>query len=106
MTHTQLIAFRWRLGDDLRIVVSNPGDRQAQGHVLAGADLPGGGLKLAIEDQIGGERYEWDRDALVERGVYVRLDPGRAHLFHVRCVSGDETVILRRHGRRRDHPDA
>ena len=88
MTYAQLIAFRWRLGDDLRIVVSNPGDRQAQGHVLAGADLPGSGSKLAIEDQIGGERYEWDRDALVERGVYVRLDPGRAHLFRVRCVPG------------------
>jgi glycosidase len=82
-THAQLVAFRWRLGDDLRVIISNPGDQPAQGHVLLGGDLPGAAPKLVFEDQIADGRYEWDRAALIERGLYVRLAPGRAHLFRV-----------------------
>jgi hypothetical protein len=34
-------------------------------------------------DVIGGGRYPWDRATLLARGLYVRLDGGRAHLFEV-----------------------
>lgn len=83
-TNARLVAFRWRLGDELHVIVSNPGDRPAQGHVLVGADLPGTAPKLVFEDQIHDGRYEWDREALAERGLYVSLEAGRAHVFHVR----------------------
>jgi hypothetical protein len=83
-THAQLVAFQWRLGDDLRMVVSNLGDVTAQGRVLTGGDLPGSSPKLWFEDQIREGGYEWDRAELRDRGLFVRLEPGKAHVFAIR----------------------
>ena len=36
-----------------------------------------------LDTALTGARYRWTRDALEERGLYARLEPGRAHLFFV-----------------------
>jgi hypothetical protein len=79
-----LIAWRWRLGADLRVIVVNLSSASAQGTVrLDGSISSEGRASVLFADLIGGGRYTWDRRTLLERGLYVRLDGGRAHLFEV-----------------------
>jgi hypothetical protein len=83
-TSSELIAWRWRLGDTLRVVVVNNSTSPATGHVRVAGELSAGGpARLMFADVIGGGRYPWDRATLLARGLYVRLDGGRAHLFEV-----------------------
>jgi hypothetical protein len=77
-----LIAYRWRLGRELAIVVVNVGDSPAEGHVAVAADLPDGD-EFDFHDRVGGETYRWGRQSLVSHGLYVRLLPGQAHVFVV-----------------------
>jgi hypothetical protein len=85
---SELIAWRWRLGNDLRVVVVNNSTAPASGHVrLAGELSASGPARLMFADLVGGGRYPWDRSTLLARGLYVRLDGGRAHLFEVGDVS-------------------
>jgi hypothetical protein len=77
-----LIAYRWRLGEDLAIVVVNLGTGAAQGHVQVANDLPPGD-QIEFADQLSGETYRWKRSDLDARGLYVRLETGTAHLFLV-----------------------
>jgi hypothetical protein len=83
-THGQLVAFRWRLGEELYVIVANLGDRLAQGRVQIGTDLPGSGAELWFEDRIQEGRYARDRAELGSRGLFARLEPGKAHIFAVR----------------------
>jgi hypothetical protein len=81
---SQLIAWRWRLGADLRVVVVNTSTSPASGHVSVAGELSGAGPgRLMFADVIGGGRYTRDRDTLMARGLYVRLEGGRAHVFEV-----------------------
>jgi hypothetical protein len=82
-SYAQLIAFRWARDGRLRVIVSNPGDTTAQGHVLLGDDLPAAASNLVFDDLLTDTRYEQDRAALRQRGLYVRLAPGKAHVFEV-----------------------
>ena len=80
-TSGDLIACAWRDGDDLAIVAANITDHAAQGLVNVG-DLPPGDA-FELTDQLTGEGWRWTRDSL-KHGLYVRLEPGAAHLFVVR----------------------
>ena len=81
-----LIAFRWRMGDRLAVVVVNVTSWSAQGHVRLDGDC---GLDdvdantYVFEDRLTGARYPWTRSALADTGLYVRLDGGDAHLMVV-----------------------
>jgi alpha amylase-like protein len=78
-----IIAYRWRSADSLAVVVVNLGAATVQAHVAIGQDLfPGGAFDF--DDRLTDATYRWTRDALLDRGLYVRLEVGRAHLFHVR----------------------
>jgi len=79
-TWVNVLAYRWRLGDSLAIIVANLGDVTSQAHVEVVADLPDG-AEFDFSDRMTGEAYRWGRDALDARGLWVRVDPGRAHLF-------------------------
>jgi hypothetical protein len=82
-TFWDVVAYRWRTAKDLAVIVSNPGDCQAQANVaIAGDLLPGEAFDF--EDALTGARYRWTRESLEASGLYVRLEPGQAHLFHVR----------------------
>jgi hypothetical protein len=79
-----LVAWRWRLDGDLRVIVVNLSTASAQGTVRLATDISSDGpASVLFADLIGGGRYTWDRRTLLERGLYVRLDGGRAHLFEV-----------------------
>jgi hypothetical protein len=83
-TSSELISWRWRLGPSLRVVVVNNSTSPATGHVRLGSELSAAGsARLMFADVIGGGRYTRERAALLGRGLYVRLEGGRAHLFEV-----------------------
>ncbi len=83
-SYASLVAYRWRGNDEYRVVVANLGDGTAQGHVLLGNDLPGTAAKVVFDDQLREGEFSWDRPVLRERGLYVSLPAGRAHLFVAR----------------------
>jgi hypothetical protein len=78
-THEALIAWEWRLGGRRAITIVNPSSASAQGHVRLQHLPPGDAWDF--EDQLTGTRYRYSREALNATGLYVRLDPGSAHLF-------------------------
>ena len=81
-THHQIVAIRWKTADNLALVVANVGNRTAQAHVDVIEDMPAGEA-FDFEDRLTGASYRWMREHLQQRGLYVRLDPGSAHLFRV-----------------------
>jgi hypothetical protein len=84
-TFWDIVAYRWRSGAALVVVVANAGDCQAQANLAIAGDLfPGAAFDF--EDALTDARYRWTRESLEATGLYVRLEPGGAHLFHVRDV--------------------
>jgi hypothetical protein len=75
----QLLAWGWRRGGDVRIVVVNAGHAPAQGVVRMGCAA---GQEIVLLDRLDGRRYYRTRDDL-RSGLYVRLETGRAHVFEV-----------------------
>ncbi len=82
-TWANVVAHRWRSEDSLVVIVANLGDITSQAHVDVAGDLPAGEA-FDFEDRLTGDAYRWARDPLCARGLWVRLQPGRAHLFTVR----------------------
>jgi hypothetical protein len=87
-TFRDLIAYRWRLDHQLAIVAVNLGPRASHGHVQIAADLPPGD-RFDFEDRLTDVVYAWHRPPLLERGLYVRLEPGEAHLLTVGAAAAD-----------------
>ena len=80
-TSTDLIAYRWQLGDDTRVIVVNLGDRIAQGKVQ---QAQGGSSEDCVyRDLLNDNRYVWKRAEIGRDGLYVRLAPYGAHAFVV-----------------------
>jgi hypothetical protein len=66
-TSPALVAWRWSLGDDERIVVVNLGSGAAQGHVrVASGASPTD--TITFEDLLDGHRYPWPRTEIQARG--------------------------------------
>ncbi len=82
-THRHIVAILWKLRDRACLVVANVAAGTAQAHVAIAADLPPGEA-FDFEDRLTGITYPWPRQPLEQRGLYVRLEPGAAHLFQVR----------------------
>ena len=80
-----IVAYRWRSPDSLALVVVNLGAATAQAHVAIGADLVPGGA-FDFDDRLTDATYRWTRESLLDRGLYVRLEAGGAHLFHVQVL--------------------
>ena len=84
-TFWDIVGYRWRSETGLAVMVANPGECQAQAHLaIAGDLLPGAAFDF--EDALTDARYRWTRESLEATGLYVRLEPGRAHLFLVHAV--------------------
>jgi len=77
-----VLAYRWRLEELLAVIVANLGDVRSRAHVDVAGDLPAG-AEFDFVDRLTGESYRWGRDSLNARGLWVQLEPGRAHLFTV-----------------------
>jgi len=84
-THHDLMAWQWRDGSTLSVIVLNLGSGPAHGHVRL-EDLPSGSA-FDFVDRMTDCSYRWMRDALATTGLYVRLDPGQPHVFEVRASS-------------------
>jgi hypothetical protein len=82
-TWPNIIAYRWRSEEALAVIVVNLGARASEAHVEVAADI-GSGNVCDFEDALSGRVYQWTRASLQERGLWVRLDAGQAHLFLVR----------------------
>jgi hypothetical protein len=80
-----LVAWQWRSGTAWRLVVVNLGGRVAEGRVDVHGELPAGD-PLAFDDVLNGGRYQWPRADLAE-GLYVRLEPGGAHILSAGAVN-------------------
>ena len=81
-SHGRLLAWRWRRQDDYAMVVVNPTDGAAHGHIRA-EGLPIRG-EHTFEDRLTGERYRWQRSTLESNGLYLRLPSGGAHCLLAR----------------------
>ena len=79
-----IVAYRWRCAGALAVVTVNLGAATSQAHVDIGGDLFPGEV-FDFEDRLTDVSYRWTRDALLDRGLYVRLEAGSAHLFTVHC---------------------
>jgi hypothetical protein len=83
-TAANLLAWRWKDGEELRIVAVNLSDGPAQGHLRVNADLPARVKSFEFDDLLNGGHYSWTRAALdAAGGLYVRLDGGGSHIFAV-----------------------
>ncbi len=80
-TFHDLIAYSWHYQADHRVVVVNLGDRTAQGK-FQGAGV-GESAKFLFRDLMDGSEYLWEREEIVSNGLYVRLEPYKAHLFEI-----------------------
>lgn len=78
-THAHIVGYRWTLGASTAIIAVNLSNATAQAH------LPGAIIterpEIRIDDQLTDASYRWNREDLVTRGLYVRLEPGASHLF-------------------------
>ena len=77
-----LIAYRWRLDDQVALIVTNLGAGAASGHISAIGDLPRAEAYDFV-DELNAVSYHRPRKSLDVRGLYVRLDPAQAHVFIV-----------------------
>ena len=85
-TFSDLAAYRWRHGASLAVIVVNLGSQTAQAHVALAEDVVRGGDAFDFEDVLTDTSFRWTREALVSRGLYVRLNAGAAHAFMVRLI--------------------
>lgn len=85
-SHENLIAYQWRSETAWKIVVVNLDSVVAHGRVRF-EDGRGTGLpaprSYSLFDQLSEQLYERPREALIEDGLYVRLDGFGTHLFAV-----------------------
>ncbi|HYT66767.1 MAG TPA: alpha-amylase family glycosyl hydrolase [Vicinamibacterales bacterium] len=83
-TNADLIAYSWRKGKDLAVVVGNITHHDAQGLVDLG-ELPAG-QNFDLKDQLSDQTFRWAR-ADLGNGLYVRLGSGDAHLFLIKAAT-------------------
>jgi hypothetical protein len=90
-TAHSLVAYRWHSDDALALVVVNLGDHAAQGHVHLADDMPAGAI-FDFRDWMTDAHYRRPRELLMDSGLYVRLEPGTAHLFTVHERRGPDSA--------------
>jgi hypothetical protein len=77
-----LVAFQWRSGETLRVVIANlsaalaEGNVRLDGHVSARAHY-------RCFDLLNDRNYEWAGQDLAESGLFVRLEAWRSHIFDI-----------------------
>jgi hypothetical protein len=81
-TFQNLLAWRWKLGSELWLVVVNLGNATSQGQVQIAADVNASQSYL-LRDDLNGPAYRWNGRDLVANGLYVRLAAYGCHVFNV-----------------------
>lgn len=81
-SHESLIVYEWRSDEAWKLVAANPGWGAAQGRVVLGNAVDPTSAYL-LNDQLNAVEYPRQGNELAE-GLFIRLEPGRAHVFDVR----------------------
>jgi glycosidase len=87
-THNNLIAYRWKLANQLFLVIVNLAEATSHGRVQLTGDLTGSQSYL-LRDELNGPEYRWDGGAIVSGGLYVKLGAFGSHIFDVQKASQD-----------------
>jgi glycosidase len=82
-TFQNLLAWRWKLGSELWLVVVNLCDATSQGQVQIAAEVNASQSYL-LRDELNGPAYRWNGRDIVARGLYVRLAAYGCHVFDVK----------------------
>jgi hypothetical protein len=82
-THENLVVYEWRNDGDWKLVAANPTGGVAQGRVALNAERS---ASYVLSDELNDAEYSRSGDDLTG-GLYIRLEPGRAHLFDIRRAS-------------------
>ena len=77
---TDLIGYRWRLDEQVAVVVANLGAGVSSGYLPVIGDLPRADAYDFV-DELNEVSYHRTRKSLDVRGLFVRLDPAQAHVF-------------------------
>ena len=81
-TWQKIVAYRWRSKEALAVITVNLDDGVSEAHIEVRDDLPAASVFL-FEDALSGKTYNWTGASLRDRGLWVRLEAGGAHLFLV-----------------------
>lgn len=81
-SHEDLIVYEWRSETAWKLVAANPTGAAAQGRVALG-DAADRDSDYLLSDQLNDVDYPRSGEELAG-GLYIRLEPGRAHIFDVR----------------------
>lgn len=93
-----IVAYCWRVPGALAVIAANFGASASEAHVRLTEDLLDGDV-FDFADALTGARYPWTRESLLGNGLYVRLEAGGAHLFHVRPTDVTGPQAARAHGK-------
>jgi glycosidase len=81
--YQNLIAYQWRSDKSWKLVAANVGDQTADGRATLGAEVSRAPRWL-FSDKLNDVDYLRETGELAS-GLYIRLDPWRAHLFDIRA---------------------
>jgi len=76
-----LLAWRWRHGNDLRLVVVNLGRDDAQGRISLADELQRTGDQVVSVELLDDQRQIWSRAELMSDGLLVQIPVGGARVF-------------------------
>jgi hypothetical protein len=81
-SHENLVVYEWRSDKAWELVAANPTGDVAQGRVALG-DAADRDAAYVLNDRLNGVEYSRAGSELAG-GLYLRLEPGRAHVFDIR----------------------
>ncbi|HVC00466.1 MAG TPA: alpha-amylase family glycosyl hydrolase [Candidatus Dormibacteraeota bacterium] len=82
-THNSLIVYQWRSDSAWKLVAANPTGGAVQGRVALDASPA---ATYTLYDQLNEAEYSRSGQEMAA-GLYIRLEPGRAHLFDIHLSS-------------------
>jgi hypothetical protein len=84
-----LVAWQWKLGDDLRIVVVNLGAGVSQGRVIC---RDAGAGDLTLRDDLNAVNYARNGAQMADPGLYVRLQGYGTHAFSMQSAAAKTNI--------------
>jgi glycosidase len=77
-----IVAHRWKLGEQVRIIITNLSDEPAQSQIMIA--MPGlAGREWLLCDLLNETQYQRSGDEILNKGLYVELQGYGYHLFEV-----------------------
>jgi len=84
-THENIIAYQWWTEKDRLLIVVNYSLQISRAHIIL-EELDYGIADWSFNDILNQKKYSYNGQDLKDKGLFVRLDPWKGHLFQVRKV--------------------